>query len=281
MASPEAWPDQRSTRMTHVPPTADAGLDGGAWPWPAETEAESDTRAVPGEPYMPPPRAPNSEQPRPPHGVPRAYSTHTGVRAARSPHEQAEFAEERDGDVYLAPSDAALLQAHLRGDPHGFAEIERRHRTYLWVVALRVLDDHHDAQDAVQIALMQAFRNADRWRGGSDAGPWLRTIVENTSKTLARHRDDGGRQTAVPPGSSDLLRHGTAESPEQIVAARAELAEALATIPEPFRHTFVLVKLRGLSYAEAAEVENVTVGTVRSRINRAKAALAAGRAEPS
>lgn len=177
----------------------------------------------------------------------------------------------------VAPTDAALIRAHLRDDPQAFGEIARRHRAQLWAVALRVLGNHHDAQDAVQNALLQAFRSAESWRGDHDCGPWLRTIVENSSKNIVRARDRRGHETSVAPDNHALTDQRPSASPEQIAGDRLDATEAFNLIPEAYRSTFVLVKLRGLSYAEAAEVEDVPIGTVRSRINRAVAVLAPNR----
>lgn len=174
-------------------------------------------------------------------------------------------------------SDEELLAAHVDGDTQAFNEIIRRHRIALRVVALRVLADHDDAHDAVQEALLRAFRGADRYRGDGDVLAWLRTIVENASKTVARTRDRNGREVVgLPPeddGGTGPSSGGGAGGPEQTVMRFAEAEERLGRVEEPFRRTFILVKVRGFSYAEAAAIEQVPVGTIRSRLSRAKAIL--------
>ncbi|MBN9753929.1 MULTISPECIES: sigma factor [unclassified Pseudonocardia] len=95
------------------------------------------------------------------------------------------------GDSPRAPApvaDADLLRAHLEGDPQSFNELIRRHRTLLRIVALRVLENHHDADDAVQDGLLRAFRGAHTYAGRSSVGAWLRTIIENTARTAVRNR---------------------------------------------------------------------------------------------
>lgn len=171
-------------------------------------------------------------------------------------------------------ADTELLRAHLEGDPQAFNELVRRHCTLLRIVALRVLENHHDADDAVQDGLLRAFRSAHTYAGRSSVGAWLRTIIENTARTAARNRQrDQRRVTAIAATRlADTEQLGA--DPAEIATDRSLIAAALAQIPAPWRHTFELVKINGLTYAEAAEVLGVPIGTVRSRINRANAARA-------
>ena len=176
-------------------------------------------------------------------------------------------------------SDAELLRAHLDGDPQSFNELIRRHRTLLRIVALRVLENHHDADDAVQDGLLRAFRSAHTYAGRSPVGAWLRTIIENTARTAARTRHRDQRRTTDLAASRLADTEQTGADPAEVVSDRAVIAAALAQIPGRWRRTFALVKVNGLSYAEAAEVLGVPIGTVRSRINRANAARAQHRAQ--
>lgn len=181
-------------------------------------------------------------------------------------------------EVHGAATDEQLLRIHLAGDPQAFNELVRRHRTLLRVVALRVLENHHDADDAVQDGLLRAFRGAHTYSARSSVGAWLRTIVENTARTAARARARDQRRSTEVSESHSLVDTGPiGADPAEVAGARAAVAEALAQIPAQWRHTFELVKVNGLSYAEAAEVLAIPLGTVRSRINRANAALAAHR----
>lgn len=178
-----------------------------------------------------------------------------------------------------SPADADLLRAHLDGDPQSFNELIRRHRTLLRIVALRVLENHDDADDAVQDGLLRAFRSAHTYAGRSSVGAWLRTIIENTARTAARHRQRDQRRVTDISASRLAGTEQVGADPAEAVTDRALIAAALAQIPRPWRRTFELVKVNGLSYAEAAEVLDVPIGTVRSRINRANAARAQLRAQ--
>jgi RNA polymerase sigma factor (sigma-70 family) len=125
------------------------------------------------------------------------------------------------------------------------------------------------AEDIVQDAFLRALRSFDSWRGDS-AKPWLLTIVRNCFLSAVAARS-GGEVMEAAELAADL------DTPESILAARSEAAMLRATIenlPEPFRETLVLRELEELSYKEIAQLTNVPIGTVMSRIARARTMLA-------
>src|SRR5690348_17758791 len=86
------------------------------------------------------------------------------------------------------PSDAELLRRHLAGDTEAFGELFRRHRDRLWAVALRTVCDPEEAADALQDAMISAFRRAGDFRGESAVTTWLHRIVVNASLDRLRRR---------------------------------------------------------------------------------------------
>jgi RNA polymerase sigma-70 factor (ECF subfamily) len=133
--------------------------------------------------------------------------------------------------------------------------------------------DGHDAEDVVQEAFCRAFQFFDGFRGGNPRA-WLLQIVRHTSYTwLERHRE---RQPAL---SFDEGLHGEASealNPEKLFLQRADrqmLREAVEALPVPFREVIVLRELEGLSYQEIAAVAGIPVGTVMSRLARARGRL--------
>jgi len=125
------------------------------------------------------------------------------------------------------------------------------------------------AEDIVQDAFLRAFRSFDSWRGDSAKG-WLLTIVRNCFLSSVAARS-GGDVAEATEAVADL------DTPESILAARSDAAMLRATIeslPEPFRETLVLRELEELSYKEIAQLSNVPIGTVMSRIARARTMLA-------
>src|ERR1039457_864518 len=86
------------------------------------------------------------------------------------------------------PSDAELLGRHVAGDNEAFGELFRRHKDRLWAVALRIVCDPDDAADALQDAMISAFRRAADFRGDSAVTTWLHRIVVNASLDALRRR---------------------------------------------------------------------------------------------
>ena len=101
------------------------------------------------------------------------------------------------------PSDAELLGAHVAGDPHAFGELVARHRDRLWAVALRTTGDPEEASDALQDAMISAFRRADQFRGDSAVTTWLHRIVVNAS--LDRLRRKAVRHSLLLPDDNEDL----------------------------------------------------------------------------
>ncbi|MEU5820769.1 RNA polymerase sigma factor SigM [Streptomyces sp. NPDC047803] len=175
-----------------------------------------------------------------------------------------------------APSDADLLADHVAGDPDAFGELARRHRDRLWAVALRTLGDREEAADAVQDALVSAFRAAHTFRGQSAVTTWLHRITVNAC--LDRVRKAASRKTSPvddPERLDQLLEpHESAEAPAERHDLHRELLAALATLPAEQRAALVLVDMQAYPVAETARILNVPVGTVKSRCARGRARLA-------
>lgn len=138
-----------------------------------------------------------------------------------------------------------------------------------------------DAEDVVQDACVKAYAGIGGYAGGN-ARAWLLTIVRNASYTwLARNRPRG----VVAVGNLNDLDEMSAEhrdqspdsdGPEASLIAKADLAaleRAIAALPEPFRETLVLRDINGLSYREIADMLDVPIGTVMSRLARARGHL--------
>jgi RNA polymerase sigma-70 factor (ECF subfamily) len=172
-------------------------------------------------------------------------------------------------------SDSDLLARHVTGDPNAFGELVRRHRDRLWALALRTLGDREEAADAVQDALVSAFRSAHTFRGQSAVTTWLHRITVNAC--LDRARKAASRRTAVVPDErqfEDLLEpHESAAAPAERSELHRELLRALATLPVEQRAALVLVDMQGYPIAEAAAVLDVPTGTVKSRCARGRARL--------
>jgi RNA polymerase sigma-70 factor (ECF subfamily) len=185
----------------------------------------------------------------------------------------------------LEVSDASLIEAHLAGDLDAFGQLFRRHRDRLWAVALRTTGNPEDAADALQDALVSAFRRADSYRGEAAVTTWLHRIVVNACLDRLRRR----KVRAADPLPDDLdeaaARGAVLADPDQgpdpgpeahVVAAerREQVLDALEQLRPDQKAALVLVDMEGYPVAEAAAILEVPTGTVKSRCARGRARLA-------
>ena len=187
-----------------------------------------------------------------------------------------------------------LIEAAQRGDLEAFNQLILRYQNLLFGIALRLLNDEDVASDAVQEALISAFRRFHTFRGDS-LRSWLARVVVNACYDEMRKQR---RQHAVP------LEQYNAEGDEietsyWLVDAQADpelqfettelegaIQRSLNKLPSIYRLMLVLVDIEGLSYEEAAMAAHIPVGTVKSRLARArlqmqKSLQAAGELLPS
>jgi RNA polymerase sigma-70 factor (ECF subfamily) len=170
------------------------------------------------------------------------------------------------------PSDEVLLAAHLRGDPAAFGQLVARHERRIYGLCLRILGNREDAEDATQEAFVAALRKASSFRRAAAFSTWLYRIAVNAATDQARRRGRA-RLAALDPEDAGLTVDRGGELGE-VVAAAVTVQTALAKVPEEFRVAVVLCDLYRLPYADAAQVLEVPVGTVKSRVFRGRAALA-------
>jgi len=171
-------------------------------------------------------------------------------------------------------SDAELLRQHVAGDPDAFGTLFQRHRDRLWAVAIRAVGDPEQAADALQDAMIAAFRRAGSFRGESAVTTWLHRIVLNAALDRVR------RRAAHPAsgGQDDDLRALAAGSqppgdPSDSTDIAPDTQAALSTLVPDQRAALVLVDMLGYSIADAAEVLGVPEGTLKSRAARGRARL--------
>lgn len=135
--------------------------------------------------------------------------------------------------------------------------------------------NEHDAQDVVQEAFLRAFKFFAGFRG-ADSRAWLLRIVRNTFYTWV-HRHE--REQDMPPFDEEIhAAEADPATPETELLAQADaeaVREAIESLPPEFRESLVLRELEGLSYKEIAEVANLPIGTVMSRLARARQQLRA------
>lgn len=170
-----------------------------------------------------------------------------------------------------ANSDADLLVAHAHGDPRAFSELFLRHRDRLWAVAYRTMHDREEAADALQDAMISAFRSAASFRAESQVSTWLHRIVVNACLDRIRRRQ--ARPTVPLPETGPAEPAARRDDIEEH-DVRLAVQDALAELPDEQRLPIVLVDVEGYSVAEVAGMLGVAEGTVKSRCARGRTRLA-------
>jgi len=160
-----------------------------------------------------------------------------------------------------------------------FAQAALAHIDSLYGTALRLTRRAADAEDLVQDTYLKAFRSAHQFTPGTNLKAWLFTILHNTFRNDRRH--DGRSPVEVDSEAVERSADGApgGQSPEQILSRATldvDLQAALDELPEAFRQAVWLRDVEELTYAEMADVLNVPIGTVMSRISRGRRALFAG-----
>jgi RNA polymerase sigma-70 factor, ECF subfamily len=179
-----------------------------------------------------------------------------------------------------APSDECLLARLADGEREALEELFSRYRLLAYRVAHRLLGNEADALDAVQEGFIKALTHLGSFQGRSTFKTWLLRVVSNAALDFGRRR--GRRETLsldAPETSARESSHPLALENPALGLERADLRrlldEALATLPEAQRQTFVLHAEVELSYREVAEVLGISIGTVMSRLYYARQKLRA------
>ncbi|GAA4912693.1 RNA polymerase, sigma subunit, ECF family [Stackebrandtia albiflava] len=173
-------------------------------------------------------------------------------------------------------SDPELLRRHvIDGDRDAFGELFRRHRERLWAVALRTLSDPEEAADALQDAMVNAYRSAAKFRGDAAVTTWLHRIVVNACLDRIRRRQ---ARPAIP--MSDRLPEPAPPEGRPDQADVLAVRDALARLSFEHRAVVVYVDMLGYPVADVAAILEIPTGTVKSRASRARSQLAALLAEP-
>ena len=162
----------------------------------------------------------------------------------------------------------------MAGDPTAFAVIVTRHRDRLWAVALRTTDDREEAADALQDAMVSAYRAAAGYRGEAAVTTWLHRVVVNAC--LDRIRANKVRSADPLPEDPDRrgdLGTGPQPDPLEVQEQRTTINVALGHLNPDQRAALVLVDMEGYSVEEAAAMLGCAPGTIKSRCSRGRARL--------
>ena len=172
--------------------------------------------------------------------------------------------------------DATLVERSRNGDLDAFNQIVRRYQLRVYNLAARILGDRTAAEDIAQDTFVSAYKALARFRGGS-LRAWLLRIASNLCydrlRSAKRRPEQSLDEAMESPGFHVPSRD---PSPEQQAISRElhdHVQRAILGLPFDQRNTIMLVDVQGLSYEEAAEAMDVSMGTVKSRLSRARAAV--------
>jgi RNA polymerase sigma-70 factor (ECF subfamily) len=179
--------------------------------------------------------------------------------------------------------DRALIEALRAREPGAYEQLLRTHGGRLLAVARRLLGNEEDARDAVQEAFLNAFKNIDRFEGGSLLSTWLHRIVVNVSLMKLRRRKRKPEESLdhLLPSFNDkghfVERFASVDEPVDERLARLEdqaaVREAINQLPEHYRTVLLLRDIEGMGTAEVAEQLGITANAAKLRLHRARQAL--------
>ena len=178
--------------------------------------------------------------------------------------------------------EASLIQRCAARDEDACAELVAEHQRMVYQLSLNLLNDHNEALDLSQEVFLRVFRTVHSFRGHSSLRTWIYRIVVNQARNRhrfwrRRHRDEQVSLDQHVATHGDVLR-GPGPAPDRVLAQKElaeQLQQALERLPFEQRTAIVLREVDGLSYEEIAYSLNLAIGTVKSRLTRARQALRA------
>jgi len=172
-----------------------------------------------------------------------------------------------------------LIEQARSGDIAAFNGLVLAYQDRIYTITYRIMGETHSAADMAQDAFITAFRKLDTYRGGSFAG-WLGRIATNTcyDELRRRQRRPADYLDDLPGGDSDDGPHLPADTPTpEQEAQRSELSQALQDcinrLTPDQRVVLIMSDIQGMAYQEIADVTDVSLGTIKSRLSRARLAM--------
>lgn len=169
-----------------------------------------------------------------------------------------------------------LIERASGGDPAAFNRLMEIHEKRMYAVALRMCANREDAQDCLQEAMLRIYRSIGGFKGQSSFGTWVYRITMNTCLDELR-RKKNKQNTSL----DNMLDQGwspadDSSSPEKHVMQnemRKNIADSIRDLPDDMRSAIIMRDIHGYSYEEIADMLNVNVGTIKSRISRGREKL--------
>ncbi len=182
--------------------------------------------------------------------------------------------------------DRELVERFQRGDESAFDALVRRHSGRAYAIAYGLLGNREDAEEVAQDVFIRVYRALDKFRGDSEFSTWMYRIATNLAKNKYRWNKSRGSKVTdslqAPidgtDGNDALYREVsddrmTPDEALQVAELERRTREEMEKLPDVYREALMLRNVKGLSYEEIAELLGCKIGTVKSRINRAREEL--------
>jgi RNA polymerase sigma-70 factor, ECF subfamily len=181
----------------------------------------------------------------------------------------------------MVDEERRLLERLVLRDEAAFNELVRRHQGHVYRLLLRMLGDPAEAEDVAQEVFVSVFKSIESFRGDSALGTWLYRIAANHAKNRIKYLARRAReaQQSLDEHSETRIADGFAarpDGPDQLVESRqaeGHLERAFASLEEEQRLLINLRDVSDLSYDEMAQITGLPLGTVKSKLHRARMAL--------
>jgi RNA polymerase sigma-70 factor (ECF subfamily) len=181
------------------------------------------------------------------------------------------------GDDLVSDDDRRLIALSLGGNRDAYGELVSRYQTRLYNAAIRLVEHPEDAADVVQDAFLNAYQSLQTFKGEAEFFTWLYRIAFNTAISLKRRKrttvslDSAASEGTIEPlDCSKYVRPGAAlEQGEE----EMQLQAALSRLSPEYREVLVLKDIEGMKYEQIADILGVPIGTIRSRLHRARLEL--------
>lgn len=182
----------------------------------------------------------------------------------------------------MADKDGPLVERVMAGDQAAFTELVKRYQGKVYQLALRLTGNQMDANDVIQDVFLSVYQKIHTFRGAAAFSSWLYRITANASFARLNQRKRAASVTiddVLPLVEGQEPRNSFSEwsqPPDKILfnkEARAALEKAIAALPEEFRTVVLLRDVENLSNQEVADILNLSVAAVKSRLHRARLAL--------
>lgn len=179
----------------------------------------------------------------------------------------------------MTASDLELIEDFKKGDEGVFEELVRRYQKKVYNSTYRMMGNHEDAWDLAQESFLRVYRNLSRFQGKASFSTWLFTITTNTCRDELRKRQRRVKTQSlsepIQTKDGELERELVDVSmiPEEISLNRElqdEIQEVIDKLPTEQKEVIILREFDGFNYGEIAEITGVAIGTVKSRISRAR-----------